>query len=216
MPTCPFCSREVPAASSICPSCLRALPISVTTARPSAATSATRTALGWLRPAILVLALLAVGGYGFREYRQRRSVAEPVLTTAGEAAPRTGPVTTTIAPPIEVAIADSASVSIPAGGHLAFTFSGKGRSGCRVHGAVQALSRGDRRIAVFVVDRDGLAEVEGGRRPRTYYDSGVVSDVTLDINLDGRTEYTLVIANAGGGRRPKPVRIKSVRASCAD
>jgi hypothetical protein len=215
MPTCPFCSREVPAASSICPSCLRALPISVTTARPSAATSATRTALGWLRPAILVLGLLAVGGYGFREYRHRRSVAEPVLTTAGEAVlPR--PVTTTIAPPIEVAIADSASMSIPAGGHLAFTFSGKGRSGCRVHGAVQALSRGDRRIAVFVVDRDGLAEVEGGRQPRTYYDSGIVSDVTLDISLDGRTEYTLVIANAGGGRRPKPVRIKSVGASCAD
>ena len=207
MPTCPFCGKEVPAGSSICPHCLRALPISVTTARATSAKSTPTVPRGLLRIALL-LVLLAVGAYALRNFRTEPE-APPVEETV------TGPVTTTVAPPLEVRIADSAAVPIPAGGHLAFAFSGDGRSGCRIRGAVRALSGGDRRIDAFIVDRDGLADVESGKTPRTYYDSGETSDVALDVNLDGRTEYTLVVSNPSKSGRPKSVRIKA-GASCSD
>ena len=207
MPTCPFCRRDVPTLSSVCPHCLRALPLSVTTAR---ATSPSRSlSLGWVRPLLLVFVAGTAAAYAYRTWHHEappEPVPEPVMAPA---------TTTTIAPPLDVPIADTASVVLPAGGHLAYTFSGGGRSGCRVRGTIQARS-GDRRIRVFVVDRDGLANVENGRTPRTYYDSGGVPDVALDINLDGRTEYTLVVAHAGGGRRASTVRLRQVVASCSD
>jgi hypothetical protein len=189
------------------------MPIEVMAARP---TPPKRPIVprGALRALVLLVPLVAVGAYGLREYRRVKSTPEPVLLAPGEEAPVTGPVTTTIAPPLDVPIADSASVPIAAGGHLTYTFSGGGRAGCRVHGTVQALGRGERRIDAFVVDRDGLADVEAGKPPRTYYDSGVVPDVTLDISLDGRSEYTLVVKNEG--RRAGAVRMKGVEASCAD
>ena len=213
MPSCPFCSKEVPTGSSICPHCLRAMPIEVMAARPTPPKKPI-VPRGSLRALVLLVPLVAVGAYGLREYRRVKATPEPVLLAEGEEPPVTGPVTTTIAPPLEVPIADSASVPIAARGHLAYTFSGSGRAGCRVHGTVQGLGRGERRIDVFVVDRDGLADLENGRPPRTYYDSGALSDVTLDISLDGRSEYTLVVRNEG--KRPAAVRMKGVGASCAD
>lgn len=189
------------------------MPLDVMTARPPAPKRPIVPS-GAVRALVFLVPLLAVGAYGLREYRRVKSTPEPVLLEAGEEAPVTGPVTTTIAPPLELPIADSASVPIAAGGHLTYTFSGGGRAGCRVHGAVQALGRGTRRIDVFVVDRDGLADVESGKPPRTWYDSGPVSDASLEISLDGRSEYTLVVKNED--RRATSVRMKAVRASCAD
>lgn len=207
MPTCPFCVKEVPALSSVCPHCLRALPLSVTTAQATQRPAGV--SFGWLRPLLLLLVAGVAGGYAYRHHH-REPAAEPAPEVVAV------PATTTIAPPVEVPIADTASVAIAAGGHLAYTFSGGGRSGCRIHGTVQALAGGDRRIDLSVVDRDGLADMEAGKAPRTYYASGPVTDVQLDINLDGRTEYTLVVANAAGSRRPKTVRLRQVIASCAD
>jgi hypothetical protein len=209
MPICPFCTKAVPTGSTICPHCLRALPLAVTTARTTTNGRSTRVHRGWLRPALLTLIALAGGAYLLRDYHRA-----PPPDVAPESV--AGLVTTTIAPPLDVRIADTASMIIPVGGHVAYPFTGGGRSGCRVRGSVQAVSGGDRRVDVIVVDREGLADIENGKAPHSYYDSGPRSDIALDINLDGRTAYTVVVSNAGRGRRATSVRIRNVAARCSD
>jgi hypothetical protein len=209
MPICPFCTKAVPAGSTICPHCLRALPLAITTAPTTTNGRAAHSSRGWLRPALLTLIALAGGAYVLRDYHRAPSPDDALDT-------RAAPGAMTIAPPLDVRIADTSSVVIPAGGHLAFPFTGGGRSGCRIRGSVQALSGGDRRVKVIVVDRDGLADVESGKPPHSYYDSGPRSDVALEVNLDGRTAYTFVVSNPGRSRRATAVRIRNLTARCSD
>lgn len=208
MPTCPFCAKQVPDESFVCPHCLRAQPI-VIPSSTRAKSSTSRSLPGWLRPVLLVALLASLGAYVLRDYRRGPPPAEPEVYVAA-------PPTITIAPPLDVSIADSAAAKIPAGGHLSFRFSGQGRSGCRVRGAVQGLSGGDRRVNVLVVDRMGLEDVDAGRTPRNYYASGSTSAVELDIKLDGRTEYALVVADPSARGKGKTVRLRNIRADCAD
>src|SRR4051812_24406141 len=155
MPTCPFCAKEVPNESFVCPHCLRAQPVVIPT-NSRAKASASKSLPGWLRPVLLVALAASLGAYVLRDYRRGPPPAPPEVYVA--AAP-----TITVAPPLDLSIADSAAAKIPAGGHLSFLFSGQGRSGCRVRGSVQALSGGDRLVNVTVVDRAGLDEIDAGR-----------------------------------------------------
>jgi hypothetical protein len=207
MPTCPFCAKQVPDESFVCPHCLRAQPVVIPNSRRQE--SSKKGVPGWVRPVALLAALVGLGSYAFRDYH-RAPPPEPVVETVA------APPTITIAPPLDLIIADSAAAKIAPGGHLAFVFSGRGRTGCRVRGSVQGLSGGDRQVEVSIVDRDGLTELEAGRKPRTYYESGSTSAASLDLNLDGRTEYVLVVANPGSRGRAKTVRLRSIRADCAD
>ena len=215
MTTCPFCSKYVPSQSIACPHCLRALP---TIATPAPRTqSALMTAMyGRWRVALLALGLAAAAIYYY--VREHRGDYGPLTARDPVVVPAPAPVVSqiTIAPPLDVAIADSTSAKIGSGQYLAFPFSGDGRSECRVGGRVRVLSGGDRQVNVFLVDRAGMAELEAGRTPRTYYESGAVSDVTLRFNVDGRTSYTLVVANTAPRARAKSVRLQGIRAACSD
>ena len=222
MSSCPFCTKPVPSDASVCLHCLRAQPA---TTRASRETNALGRAVHG-RGRLLLLALVAgiAGTYVVKTDRIgeiRRLRSAPVIIQGVEeldAAPAPAPpveiMQTTIAAPLEVRVADSATVKLDAGAHLAFPFSGVSRSGCHVKGAVRVVSGGDRRVNVVVVDREGLAEVESGRAPRTYYESGPTSDVALDVNVDGRTAYTLVVINPGS--RARTVRLGRIDATCAD
>jgi hypothetical protein len=214
MLTCPFCSKYVPSGSIVCPHCLRALP-AATAPAPRKPGSPLMTAMyGRWRAVLLLLGLAGVGFYYVRQHRgdyQALVTRDPVVPDA------TPPVTPiTIAQPLDVAIADSASAKIEGGKYLAFPFSGDGRSECRIAGRVRVLSGGDRHVNVFIVDRDGMTELQAGRAPRTYYESGATSDVTLHFNVDGRTTYTLVVANTTPRGRAKAVRLQGIKAACSD
>jgi hypothetical protein len=208
MPTCPFCAKQVPDESFVCPHCLRAQPVVIPTSGRGKGSSG-KSIPGWVRPVALVAGLVGLGSYAFRDYHRAPPPEPMVETVAAQPA-------ITIAPPLDLSIADSAAAKIEAGGHLTFLFSGKGRTGCRVRGSVQGLSGGNREVEVSIVDRDGLADLEAGRRPRTYYESGSTSAASIDVNLDGRTEYALVVANPGAPGRARTVRLRSIRADCAD
>jgi hypothetical protein len=166
---------------------------------------------GRWRVTLLALGLAAAAVY---YGRQHPGDYGPLFTPAPAPTPVVSQIT--IAPPLDVAIADSASAKIAGGKYLTFPFSGDGRSECRIGGNVHVLSGGDRQVNVFIVDRDGMAELEAGRAPRTYYESGAVSDVTLHFNVDGRTSYTLVVANTAPRARAKSVRLQGIRAACSD
>lgn len=214
MPTCPFCSRFYPQPSSVCPHCLKTQPDTVGTTRRVAGAAGDAMHGRW-RLLVLLLLLGGVASWGYDRYRRLPANAySPDTPLALAPEPALAQVQTTIAPPIDVVVADSASARIEGGRWLAFPFSGVSRTGCHVTGSVRALSGGDRRVKVFIVDRDGLAELESGAQPRSWYDSGPVSSVAIDVKLDGRTAYTLVVANAGP--RAKTVRLKNIRAACAD
>lgn len=176
---------------------------------------------GRWRLAVLLLGLAGVAAWGYRAYRALPDdaysptypdeIAPPVA-----AAPAPQVVQTTIAAPLSVRIADTTGVKIEGGRYVAFPFSGESRSECRVTGNVRALSGGDRRVNVFVVDRVGLEDLEGGRTPRTYFESGPVADAALDFKVDGRSAYTLVVSNAGARARAKTVRLRNIAAACSD
>lgn len=216
MPTCPFCSKTFANESSVCPYCLRSQP-ETTDAKRRAAGAARDAMHGRWRLAFLLLLLVAVAAFGYDRYRKLPANAyspDTPLPPAPEPPPQV--VQTTIALPIVVPIADTASVAIDAGSYAAFPFSGSGRTECRVTGSVRGLGGGDRQLNVFVVDRDGLAELEAGRQPRAWFESGPGSNVALDFKVDGRTSYTLVVSNAGARSRAKTVRLKQVSAACSD
>jgi hypothetical protein len=202
---CPFCSKEIPDGATVCPKCLRAQPMVPVPARGSKARASEPASTPWSRILVLLVVLAAGGAYAFREYRPKEA---PVREEAYVAPPPT------VAPPLELAIADSAKVRIDARRYLAFAFSGGDRSTCRVQGEVRGLS-GDGLVNVFIVDADGLATLERGGTPRTYYESGPLPSVSLHLNVDGRTQYTLIVANARSSRA-KTVRLDHVRASCSD
>ena len=217
MPTCPFCAKAIPDGSSVCPHCLRGQPVSA--AAPKRDGGALDFMHGRWRLALLVVVLATVAFHLKRNYRFGGGVEaepEPEATVAVAPAPVIEKVQTTVAPPADVRIADTASVSIAAGTFAAFPFNGNGRSECRVRGNVRVLTGGNRRVTVLVVDREGMAELEAGRPPRTYYESGPTGDLALDVKLDGRTFYTLVIQNAGPGHAARAVRLRQVVAACTD
>jgi hypothetical protein len=202
MSKCPFCARQIAEEVTVCPHCLRLQPGTVI--RSAAPVAEPR---AWRRILVLLLILGSVGTYAFRAHRR----PEVVVIQPEAVVP-----TTTIAPPLEVAIADSAAVKIAAGKYLAFPFSGGGRSTCRVEGRVQGLAGGDRTANVSIVDAEGLAELAGGGTPRTYYESGPLPTVSLGSNVDGRTPYTLVVSNIHGRHETKTVKLDRLRASCSD
>jgi hypothetical protein len=205
MPKCPFCAKEIPDGSTVCPHCMRAQPVTF-----APAPRAEPDGRAWGRPVLLAVLLAGAGAYAWREYKPAPPVvAEPEPVVAA-------PVTTTIAPPLDVRIADTASVKIAAGKYLAFPFTGDGRSSCRVQGTVRTLSGGDRTIDVFIVDRDGVTDLENGRTPRTYFQSGPLRDVSLDFNVDGRSQYTLVVSNTGSRGRAGVKTVRIGRAACSD
>ncbi|MDB4880781.1 MAG: hypothetical protein JWL60_2227 [Gemmatimonadetes bacterium] len=218
MPTCPFCAKAVPGGSSICPHCLRGQPM-VAPAPAAHGAGPLGFMHGRWRVTLLATVLAVTAFHLKRNYRFGGGNA-PV--TAVDDAPVVAPapamevVQTTVATPATVAIADTAPVSIAAGTFAAFPFDGKGRSECRVGGSVRTLSGGNRRVNVMVVDREGMAALERGQPPHTYYHSGATGDLTLDLRLDGRTFYTLVVQNAGPGRAARTVRLRQVVAACRD
>jgi hypothetical protein len=201
MTKCPFCATLVPDESTVCPNCLRAQPPS------GMRTKKEREPFPWGRFLILVSILAAVGAYAFTQYRPARPVSVDPIDM---------PVQTTVAPPLDVAIADTAAVKIAAGKHLAYSFSGGGRSSCHIEGNVVGLSGGDRTVNLFIVDADGLADLENGRPFRSYFESGILADVALSFNVDGRTPYTLVVSNAHSRAKAKTVRLQRIRATCTD
>jgi hypothetical protein len=203
--SCPFCSRDIPDGATVCPKCLRALPLVPIPVRGSRSSASDEQSTPWGRLLVLLVILAAAGAYAFRQYRPREV---PVAREEYVAPPPT------VAPPLDVGIADSAAARIEAGRYLAFPFSGGDRSTCRLQGTVRGLS-GDGLVNVFVVDAEGLAALESGRTPRTYYESGPLPLVSLHLNVDGRTPYTLVVSNARSARA-KTVRLDHVRASCSD
>jgi len=115
--------------------------------------------------------------------------------------------------PACVHIVCAASLS---GSWAAFPFNGNGRSECRIGGTVRTVADGTRRVNVLIVDREGMGELEAGRPPRTYYESGPVSNAVLDVKLDGRTFYTLVVQHAGPGSAARTVDLRKVVAACTD
>jgi hypothetical protein len=201
MTKCPFCAAQVPDESAVCPNCLRARPPS------GMRTKKEREPFPWRRLLTLVAILAAAGTYAFKQYRPARPVAID---------PAEMPVQTTVAPPLDVAIADTAAVKIDAGKHLAYSFSGGGRSSCHLEGNVAGVSGGDRTVNLFIVDAEGLAELESGRPFRKYFESGILADVALSFNVDGRTPYTLVVSNAHSRAKAKTVRLQRIRAICTD
>lgn len=172
----------------------------------------------------LLLLLVVMAGVAYHLKRNYRvgvyamNAAAPVADEALVAAPAPalGVVQTTVAPPAEVRIADSAAVTIASGTWAAFPFNGNGRSECRVRGTVRTLSGGSRRVNVLVVDREGMADLEAGRSPRTYYESGAVAEAALDLKLDGRTFFTLVVRHDGAGSAARTVQLRRVVAACSD
>jgi hypothetical protein len=214
MPTCPFCSKMYSQQASVCPHCLKTQPDTVGATRRAAGAAGDAMHGKW-RLLFLVLLLAGVSAWGWDRYKKLPANAyspDTPLAPAPEPAPQV--VQTTIAQPIDVPVADSASVRIEGGKFAAFPFSGVSRTECRVTGHVRVLTGGDRRVNVSVVDRDGLSELEAGRPPRTWWESGPTADAALDFKVDGRTSYTLVVANAGA--RAKTVRLKAIRAACSD
>ena len=218
MPSCPFCAKAVPDGSTICPHCLRAQPVTIPSARPTNESAGSASGRG--RLVVLLVLVLGLGAYVYHEHRERvtglfsHDEEEAVVAARPVApAPVAGP---TMAAPLDLRVADTASVVIPAGQYLAFPFSGDGRTGCHVQGRIRVLSGGDRRVRVMIVDRDGVAALEGGQPPSTFYDSGPTGDVDVDRNVDGRTSYTLVVANTAPRAKPKTVRLQNLRAHCTD
>jgi hypothetical protein len=214
MPTCPFCSKSVPENSSVCPHCLRAQPLTVPTASRAAGNSAGssyRTRLIALVAAVLVLGVYAV--------RERGTIADSLPSrepAAAEVTPPPPPIPDarpTMAVPIELRIADSAAAVVAPGSYLAFPFSGEDRTGCHVTGTVRSLKGG--RVDVFVVDGMGADDLANGRSPRRYYDSGTTASATLNARLDGRSHYSLIVANRGAPSRARTVKL-SVGARCTD
>ena len=217
MPSCPFCAKAVPDGATICPHCLRAQPVTIPSARSSTSRSSGPLA-GRGRAIVLLLLVLGLGGYLYHEHRERLGGMfsrdeEPVAAPAPAPAPVAPP---TMAAPLDVRIADTASVVIAAGQHLSFPFNGDGRTGCHVQGNVRVLSGGDKRVTVMIVDRDGVAALDAGQQPQTFYDSGPTADVNVESKVDGRTSYTLVVANLAAKAKPKTVRLQNLRAHCTD
>jgi hypothetical protein len=215
MPACPFCAKSVPDGATICPHCLRAQPITIPSSRQAGQSSGSS---GRGRMLVLLLLVAGLGAYLYHEHRERihdlfAHEKAPVVVAAPAPAPAAGP---TMAAPLDLHIADTASVVIAPGQYLSFPFSGDGRTGCHVQGGVRVLSGGDRRVSVMIVDRDGVAALEAGHAPQTFYDSGPMSDVKVERNVDGRTSYTLVVANTAAKAKPKTVRLQNLRAHCTD
>jgi len=216
MPTCPFCSKTVPDNSSICPHCLRAQPVAV----PAAARAGAARSSGGGSRKLLILGLLVLGlgVYAFRERdsimdslpRHRNVTPEPAIAAAPAPAPQVAP---TIAPPVDIRIGDSSAVTVAANSYLALPFSGEDRSTCKLRGVVRSVSGGP--VDVYVVDGLGTDDLANGRPPRKYYETGASTNVLLDANLDGRSHYSLVVANLGARTRAKTVKVQA-SATCAD
>lgn len=219
MPSCPFCHKDVPESSTVCPHCLRAQPLTVPTATRGKGGSAAK-GFPW-RTTALVAVVMTLGVYAFRErghmldslsaHQDAADAATDVAAPAPSAAPVA--VQTTIAPPLDLRIADSASATVAPGAFLAFPFSGEDRTGCHVTGTARTLGGGT--VNVMVVDREGADDLAAGRRPRTYYESGATSSAALDVHVDGRSHYVLVVQNPGAKGRARKVRL-AIGARCAD
>lgn len=214
MPTCPFCNKAVPDESSVCPHCLRAQPAAQASSARSSRGS--RVSVGGHGRMLLLLAVLAAAGaYAFRQYRGSSLPSFGADPEPVEAPPQPAPAVaqTTIAPPLDVRVGDTSTVSVRAGSYVAFPFTGEDRSTCRLRGSVRSLSGGA--IDVFVVDGMGADDLANGRPPRKYYEATGSSAVTLDASLDGRSHYSLVIASPAGSTRARTVKLDAT-AACTD
>jgi hypothetical protein len=66
----------------------------------------------------------------------------------------------------------------------------------------------------LVVDGMGADDLANGRTPQKYYESGG-TNVLLGASLDGRSHYSLIVANLGAKSRAKMVKVQA-SATCSD
>jgi hypothetical protein len=197
--TCPKCNSEQPENARFCSQCAARLTGQGAEARPKANVWAVAAAMG--------LILLAVLIFGLQNFQRRELQRQAVL----RAMHLPSQPSQTVFPTSHVVPIANGATTVRAVSYTWYPFFvPSGATGITVNGHFSAVGGAGNDIVCYILDNDGLANLKNGHQARAYFNSGKVTQATINVALSMSGVYNLVLDNRFSLLTPKAVQIDAV------
>jgi hypothetical protein len=205
MKQCPFCAEQIQRAAVVCKHCGCA----VRAPRPAANLWA-EAAAGFAAFCVVGALLYAGGGAPFNGIVESGFNPAPPSVSPRAAAPKPPPPP----PPLVVSVMDEPALSLPPGEHFDTAFAVSDPRPCTFRARVQGVEGGNRDVEVYLLDEDGNSNWHNGIKPAALYESGRTSASTVEVPLQERGRFHLLVSNRYSLMTSKTVRVENARVVC--
>jgi hypothetical protein len=202
MKQCPFCAEQIQRAALVCRHCGRSVqaPGKVVLAEVAAGFGA-----------FCFVGALLYAGMGTAPFTGKMVSAFVSPAAASGPIPAAAPKPP---PPLVLTVLDEAALELPPGEHFDTAFAVSDPRPCTFRARVQGVEGGNRDVEVYLLDEDGNSNWHNGIKPAALYESGRTSASTIEVPLEERGRFHLLVSNRYSLMTAKTVRVENARVVC--